>query len=383
MAYTSNVFSQVMQHIQKLEFQKHVKKHAGDYRVRFLSCWTWFGALLFGQLTGHNSVRAISKSFQVNEKGLKTLGFQPVKRSTLADANEKRPIGILEDLFYYLLEKAQALAPKQKFRFKGKVLAIDSTTISICLNLCPWARFHHGHGAVKLHTAIDVANDLPQFAIITAGNVHDMRAIRNKQFTAGTTLVVDKGYINYSWLWDLTCGGIWFVTRMKDNCHYSIRECRPTNRTQGVMCDQTIVLNSIKGEDYEGKLRKITYKDMETGKRYTFLTNRFDLSPKTIADLYKARWQIEIFFKTLKYQLRVKKFLGTTVNSVKAQIWVALIAYLLVTIIRQQNKLNWSIPETMAVIGVMLFVRRGLSSLLSDAPVHRLDNQEFTQLEFW
>ena len=383
MGYKASVFSQVMQLIPKLEFQKFVNRHNGDHHVRKLHCWSWFGGLIFGQLTGHNGVRAIVKSFQVDRPGLKMLGFEPIKKSTFADANESRPVDILKDVFYMLLEKAQRFAPKSKFRFKGHILAIDSTTVSLCLSLCPWAQFHHGQGGVKLHTAIDIAGDLPQFAIITKGKVHDLRAIRQKRFSEGTTLVVDKAYVDYSWFNNLTANGVWFVTRMKNNCQYSISECRETNRTQGAICDQTIVLSSLKGQEYEGKLRKIGYKDLESGKRYTFITNRFDLSPKTIADLYKARWKIELFFKTLKGQLRITKLLGTSVNSFKAQVWAALIAYLLIMIIRCQTKLNWSIPETMAVIGVMIFIRESLERLLRDAPVKRLDRLALDQLSFW
>jgi IS4 transposase len=170
---------------------------------------------------------------------------------------------------------------------------------------------------------------------------------------------------------------------MKGNCHHQVREWRATHRTQGVICDQTIKLASLRGQDYEGLLRKVSYREPDTGKRLTFLTNRFDLSPKTIAALYKARWQIEIFFKTLKNQLRVKKFLGTSSHSVQAQIWVALIAYLLVSLIRWQNKLNWSIPETMAVLGVMLLLRRPLTSIIAHAPSLRLNHGPPAQLNLW
>ena len=383
MANRSTVFSQVLQYLPKVRFQEFVKQHRGDYRVRKLDCWTWFGALLFGQLTGHNSVRAIARSFQCHRIGFKTLGFHRVRRSTLAEANERRPTGILEATFYSLLSLAQHQAPKSKFRFKGPVWAMDSTTISLCLELCPWAQFHHDRGAFKLHTAIDVAGDLPQFALITKGRVHDIAAVRNMKFPAGTTLVIDRAYVDYAWLWKLTCSGVWFVTRMKKNCKHKVGKRRKTNRTQGVICDQTIQLNSQRGKDYAGDLRKVSYRDPDTGDRYTFLTNRFDLSARTIAALYKARWQVELFFKNLKQHLRVKKFLGTSVQSVQAQIWVALIAYLLVSLIRWRERLNWSIPETMAVVGVMLLSRMLLESLFREAPAQRLAPPGIEQLTLW
>jgi putative transposase len=308
MAYRATVFSQVLQRLPKLRFKKFVDEHQGDKRVRRLDCWTWFGALLFGQLTGHNAVRAIARAFQCHTSGLKTLGFQRVCRSTLAEANERRPLPILEATFYFLLSLAQQQAPRSTFRFKGPVWAYDSTTISLCLELCPWAQFHHGKGACKLHTAIGLAGDLPLFAVVTAANVHDIQVARKLMFPAGTTVVFDKAFMNYAWLSQLSSSGVWFVTRMKDNCRHRVREWRSTNRTQGVICDQTIKLSSLRGQDYKGLLRKVSYREPDTGKRFAFLTNRFDLSPRTIAGLYKARWQIEIFFKTLKNQLRSLSF---------------------------------------------------------------------------
>ena len=200
MAYRATVFAQVLQHISKLRFDKIVERHRGDYRVRRLRCWTWFGSLLFGQLTGHNSIRSIEKSFRCWQTGLKTMGFSQVCRSTLAEANERRPTGILEDLFYEVLQVAQREAPSSRFRFKGPVWAVDSSTISLCLELCPWAKFHHDKGAFKLHTAVDLAGDLPQFAVITSGRKHDVTVAHRFSFAAGTTVILDRAYVDYAWL---------------------------------------------------------------------------------------------------------------------------------------------------------------------------------------
>ena len=383
MSYRATVFAQVLQHVSKLRFQKIVERHRGDFRVRRLDCWTWFGALVFGQLTGHNSIRAIEKSFRCWETGLKTLGFSRVCRSTLAEANERRPTGILEDVFEETLALAQSYSPRSRFRFKGSVWAVDSSTISLCLELCPWARFHHTKGAFKLHTALDLAGDLPLFAVFTPGRTNDLKAARRFSFPAGTTVIMDRGYVGYSWLSDLNASKVWFVTRMKSNCRHQVRECRPTNRTQGIMCDQTIVLSSVRGKDYEGKLRKVSYRDPDTGKRYTYLTNRFDLAAKTIAALYKARWKIELFFKTMKQQLRIKKFIGTSVQSVQAQVWAALIAYLLVSLIRWKSRLSWSVPEIMAALSVSLFQRLRLAQVFEPAPTLRLSPPDSEQLALW
>lgn len=367
------VFSQVIQLIPRTEFQSWVAKHDADKRTRKLDSWTWFGALLFGQLTGHDSIRAIERVFAHSDPKMKSLGFGPVRRSTLADANQVRSLTILEEAFQYCLARASQLAPKETgFRFKGNIFALDSTTIELCLTLCPWARFHHektGKGAVKLHTAIDLAGDLPQFTVITDGRVHDIRAAReNISFRPNDTVVMDRGYVDYAWMNDLNQGGITFVTRAKTNCRFKVIECRKTDRTRGYMADQTIALKSIAGRDYKGYLRRVSFRDPDTGKWLVFLTNNFELSYKTICALYKARWKVELFFKTLKQNLRVKKFLGTTVNAVKSQILVALIAYLLIQILRFGLKTSISITDAMAVIGTLLLLREPISRLFGELP---------------
>ena len=364
------VFSQLIKLIPRTQFQELVARHGGDARVRSLDCWTWFGALLFGQMTGHDSIRAIERVFAHRDGEAEKLGFGPVRRSTLADANRTRPIEILEELYGYCLARAQAMAPKKTgFRFHGQVFALDSTTIELCLSLSPWAVFRRAKGAVKLHTAVDVAGNLPQFAVITDGKTHDIRAAREQVwFEPGATVVFDKAYIDYAWLNDLNQGGVWFITRMKSNCHYHIIECREHDRTRGLRADQVIRLKSQRGGDYQGELRRVSYRDPDTGKWLVFLTNRFDLSAKTICDLYKARWKVELFFKAMKQHLRIKKFLGTSAQSVKAQILVALIAYLLVHLLKYSMKSDISMPDAMAAIGTLLLLREPLSRLLGRLP---------------
>jgi putative transposase len=301
---------------------------------------------------------------------MQAMGFGPVRKSTLADANQKRSLALLEDVFQYCLREAASYAPKQNgFRFKGDVFALDSTTIELCLSLCPWARFHHGKGAVKLHTAIDIAGDLPQFTVITEGRTHDMKAAReNLSFKPGDTVAMDRGYVDFAWMNELNIGDVTFVTRLKTNCRFKVLECRETDRTRGYMADQTIVLKSLRGKDYLGKLRRVSFRDPDTGKWLVFVTNNFELSYKTICALYKARWKVELFFKTLKQNLRIKKFLGTSVNAVKSQILVALIAYLLVQILRFNAKTTISITDAMAVVGTLLLLREPISRLLGKLP---------------
>jgi len=375
------IFSQLLQWIPRHEFEEGVRQHQGDKKVRRLSCWAQFVGLLFGQLTGHNSLRAIEAGLKGMKKKLYHLGIAfEIHRSTLSDANDTRDARIFESAFYRLLPKAQRLAPKNKLKLKGPLMALDSTTIELCLSLSPWAQFHHGKGAMKLHIAIDLAGDLPTVLVLTEGRKHDVTVARKITFPGGTLLIMDRGYVDFEWMWELTQTGVFFVTRMKKNCRYKVLECRKTNRTQGILCDQMI---RLKGKGYEGKLRKVSYRDPETGHRYVFITNRFDLAAKTVCDLYKARWQVELFFKTMKQQLQVRKYLGTSVNAVKAQVWVALIAYLLLATVRFQSRLGWGIPALMAALTVVLFSNRDLTSLWEQAPRERCARIGFGQLSLW
>ena len=382
MANIRSVLSQLLQWIPRDEFQIGVDKHGGDKRARHLKCWGQFVALLFGQLTGHSSLRAITAGLRSAKVKLYHLGISfEICRSTLADANDHRDARIFEAAYYRVLPKVQALAPGHKLKLKkGQVLALDSTTIELCLSLSPWAQFHHDKGAFKLHTAIDIAGDLPTVIDFTDGRRADVRVARTMHFAAGTILLMDRGYLDYAWWWKLTTSGVWFVTRLKSNCKYKIRECRSTNRTHGIMADQTIRLKGVKGREYEGKLRRVSYRDQTTGHWYEFITNRFDLSAATICNLYKARWEVELFFKVLKGQLQVRKFAGTSVNAVKAQIWVALIAYLLMMVVKFQSKLGWGMPSIMAVLTVMLFVNKELKSIWDDTPKERCVNAKQLQL---
>jgi hypothetical protein len=366
------VFSQIVNQIPRARFEEWINKHDADKRVRSLDSWSWFGALLFGQLTGHDSIRAIERVFATQDPTMKKLGFGPVRKSTLADANRVRSLGVLEECFSFALSRARKFAPKSRFRFTGDVFALDSSTIELCLSLSPWAQFHHGKGACKLHTAIDLAGDLPEVAVVTPGNIHDIRVARNiknpRLLNPGTTWIMDRGYMDYEWLSELNQKGVFFVTRAKSNCQFKVKRSREIDRTRGHICDQEIYLKSQRGRRYKGKLRRVRFRDPDTGKGLTFLTNRMDLATQTICDLYKARWKVELFFKTLKQYLRVKKFLGTSANAVKAQILVALIAYLLVQILRFAHKSHISIADAMAVVGTLLLLKEPLSRLLGTLP---------------
>jgi len=371
----STVFSQVIKHISRRQFKVDVDTHEGNKGVRHLDCWTWFGALLFGQLTGHDSIRSIERVFCHGNKRFAKLGFSPVCRSTLADANRTRPLKILETTLGHLIQRARRFYPqKHGFRFQGNLFALDSTILNLCLSLSPWANFRKGKAAAKLHTAIDLAGDLPDIIVITPAKANDIPVAKKyAHFSKGTTVLIDRGYWCSSWLSDLNEQGVYFVTRQRRNNHFKVVESRPTNRTQGYICDQ--IVYQIPGKTwqkkkfkYRGRLRRISYNDPDSGKRLVFLTNRFDLATSTICNLYKARWKVELFFKTLKQHLRVKKFLGTTAHAVHAQILVALIAYTLVQLLRFQNKSRISMPDAMAILNTLILLKVPVATLLGELP---------------
>lgn len=367
----NTVFAQVIKQIPRSIFQSIVHRNEADKFTRSMDSWTWFGALLFGQISGHDSIRAIERVFASSDPRLSSLGFGPVKRSTLADANQRRPLALLEEIFSYVLgETNKAASKKNGFRFRGPIWALDATTIELSLKLCPWAKFYSDRSAMKLHTAIDIASDVPQFAVIDIARNQDLPIVRERPelFAKGSTILFDRGYLSYEWMNDLTQKQVYFVTRSRECFHFKVRESRKTDRTQGYLCDQVISPKGTRGNSYAGYLRRVAFRDPDTKKKLVFLTNRFDLATKTICDLYKARWKVELFFKTLKQNLKIRKFLGISAHAVKAQIWIALIAYLLVQMIRFKLKTSASIPDTMAVLGTLALLKEPLARLLGDLP---------------
>lgn len=359
--------------VSRHRFEAAVAEFEGNRGTRRLDCWTWFGALLFGQLSGHDSIRALERVFCQGNARMRRLGFSTVCRSTLADANRRRPLGILERTYKEVLAHAKFVCPERHgFRFKGEVKALDSSVIDLCLSLSPWANFRKGRSGVKLHTAIDLAGDLPDFVVITPAKRHDVPIARQYYHPRpGTTVIFDRGYWSATWLSQLTRDKVFFITRTRKNNRFKVKESRPTDRTRGYLCDQ-IVYQRISGRGhypvYRGRLRRISYRDPDTRKKLIFITNRFDLATSTICALYKARWKVELFFKALKQNLKVKKFLGTSANAIKAQILVALIAYVLVQLVRWITKSRVSIPDAMAAIGTLLLLREPLERLLGALP---------------
>ena len=330
-----NVFEQVIKQISRADFEASVVRHNGNKGVRELDCWTWFGALLFGQLSGHDSIRAIERVFCHSNPKIKRLGMNPVCKSTLADANQVRPLEILDETLRAVVARASCFSPNSAKWFYENVYLLDSTFIHLCMSLCPWAKYKQKEARIKLHTAIDLAGELPRFIVMDVGKVQDITvAKRDLKLERGATVVFDRGYLDQKWFHELTEAGVFFVTRAKKNNRFKVAESLLSDRTRGYLCDQIIYGKDRKTRRPLGKLRRICYVEPDTGKKLVFLTNRFDLTAEQVGDLYKARWNVELFFKTLKQNLRIKKFLGNSSHSVKAQIYVALIAYALVQLLR-------------------------------------------------
>lgn len=330
--------------------------------------WSQFVALSLAQLAGRSSLRDIVDNLSAQSAKLYHLGCARVTRSTLARVNEIQPHTLYETLFHKLLTKCQALAPRHGFRFKNKLYSLDSTTIDLCLSLFPWAEFRQTKGAVKVHVGLDHDGLLPSFVTITDGKTHDVVEGRSLQLPTGSIVVMDRGYNDYSWFNTLTEKNIFFVTRQKRGASYRVVEQHPVPDGKGLICDETIAITGAKAKTCLVPLRRIGYRDAETGKDYVFLTNHFRLSAKTIADIYKSRWQIELFFKCIKQNLKIKSFIGTSRNAVLTQIWVAMCTYLLLAWLKFSNKIDLSLQQMIRLLQLNLFDRRGLLALLKDAP---------------
>jgi putative transposase len=335
---------------------------------------------MFMQLTGRSSLRDGIQSMNSRAENLYHLGAKPVSRSTFADANNMRPASFYEALFTKLYERCRIVSPRHKFKFKNKLFSLDASVIDLSLSVFPWARFRRTKSAVKIHTLLDHSGYLPAFVSITDGKTHEINVATSLNLPKGSIVVEDKAYNDYQWFADLTQNGIYFVTRQKRNAIYRVTERRDVNKKQGVCSDQTIKLTSTKGLQCPHSLRRVGYRDSITKKHYVFLTNNL-LSAKTIADIYKDRWQIEIFFRWIKQNLKIKAFNGNSRNAVMTQIYVALIAYLLLCLFKYLSKISVSLQSLLRVIQLNLFRRCSLGELFKPPPIDAAniyDNKQLT-----
>ncbi len=380
MAHCNTLFNTMLNFIPRHQFSALEKRHSTGRRSRSFSRWSQFVHLMFMQLTGRSSLRDGIQSMNSRADNLYHLGAKPVSRSTFADANNVRPASLYEALFTKIYQRCRIVSPKHKFKFKNKLFSLDASVIDLSLSAFPWARFRRTKSAVKIHTLLDHSGYLPAFVAITDGKTHETKVATSLSLPKGSIVVEDKAYNDYKWFADLTQTGIFFITRQKRNAIYRVTERRNVNKKQGLCSDQTIRLTSIKGQECPHPLRRIGYRDPETKKHYVFLTNNFKLSPKTIADIYKDRWQIEIFFRWIKQNLKIKAFIGNSRNAVMTQIYVALIAYLLLCLFKYLSKVSVSLQNLLRVIQLNLFRKCSLKELFKPPPIDTANNNVNKQL---
>ena len=362
------VLAQVLQLIPRSQIEALDKVHGTGRPSRVLSRWSQFGALVFAQLAGRHSLRDVVCSLAAQANALAPLGLRPPQRSTLAEANARRPAALDQELFTTLYTRCRTVAPKHRFRFKSPLFSLDSTTISLCLSLFPWARFRTTKGAIKVHTLLDHAGHIPAFVVVTEGKCSDLAVARRLPLPVGSIVAMDRGYIDYQFLFHLHQEGLYFVTRQKSNAQVDVTARFAVDRSIGVTADHDVVLSGPKGQAYPARLRQVRYRDAATGKRYVFWTNAFHLEAPTIAAIYKQRWQVELFFKAIKQNLRIKTFLGTSENAVMTQVWVALITSLILAFLRFKAGLGISFQQMVRLLQINLFEPRNLIELCSPPP---------------
>jgi hypothetical protein len=382
------VLAQLIDHLPRHSFRRLVKRYRGDHRTRSFTCWDQFLSMTFAQLTYRESLRDIEACLGAVPARLYHLGFrtQAISRSTLADANEKRDWRIYADFAQSLIQEARRLYTGDSFGLDldQTVYALDSSTIDLCLALFPWARFRRAKGAIKLHTLLDLTGSIPTFIRITAANVNDVRILDELLLEAGSIYVMDRGYTDFARLYRLHQAHAFFVIRAKRSLDFRRRYSRQVDRTTGLICDQTIVLQGPKSSKrYPIALRRIRVRDLETGKRITLLTNNFDLPAKTVADLYRSRWQVELFFKWIKQHLRIKAFYGTSENAVKTQIWIAISVYVLVAIVKKRLGIERDLYTILQILSVTLFEKTELEQALSSEASPISEGQSHNQLQLF
>jgi Domain of unknown function (DUF4372)/Transposase DDE domain len=377
------VFSQLIEHLPEKEFQKCVARYRGDANFRGFSCWDQLLAMAFAQLTYRESLRDIESCLRALQSKLYHMGFRgKVSRSTLADANESHDWRIFADFAQGLIATARPLhaCDLMGVDLHQSLYALDSTTIDLCLSLFPWAKFRQRKAAVKMHTLLDLHGNIPTFIRVTSGAVHDVNILDEIMPEAGAFYVMDRAYIDFQRLFVFTLSSAFFVVRTKSNVLLERRYSHPVDKSTGVLSDQTVILSSVESATaYPDPLRKVSYFDPERSKRLKFLTNNFTLPARTIADIYKQRWQVELFFKWIKQHLRIKAFYGTSENAAKTQIWIAVSIYVLVAIVRKRLGLEVSLYQILQILSVTLFektlILQALQACDSDSNLVDIGNQ--------
>lgn len=376
MSHNNTAFHQLLKPLSRHEFEREANKHHAGQKLRSASRWDQFIGMAMSQLGGRQSLRDIQSNLEAQRQKLYHLGAKPIARSTLARLNERQPAELYESLFYKLLNRCKNMPGKHKFRFKNPLFSLDASAIDLSLNAFPWAAHRDDTANVKLSVGLNHGTQVPEFVALSDGQENDMVQGRRFDFPKGSIVAFDKGYVDYQWFKSLTDKGIFFVTRLRAKAVYRIEERRAIDPMSGVLSDQIIQLNSAHALKRNApKLRRIGYRDAETGRFYQFLTNNFKLCAATIAAIYKDRWQVELFFKAIKQNLKIKQFVGTSKNAVLTQIWIALITYLLLAFARHSAKSGWTPQRILRVIQMNVFERKPLKELLNPEPPPKQKDQ--------
>ena len=369
MSHNNTAFHQLLKPLSRHEFEELAKEHHKGQKLRSATRWDQFVGMAMSQLSGRQSLRDIESNLEAQQAKLYHLGAKPIARSTLARLNEKQPAELYQSVFYRLLNRCKQQPSQHKFRFKNPLYSLDASAIDLSLKLFPWAAHRTDAANVKLSVGLNHGNMLPEFVALSDGNENDMVQGRKFKFPKGSIVAFDKGYVDYQWFGSLTEQGVSFVTRLRPKAVYKVVERKPVNKSQGVLSDQIIQLNSAHAlKRGAPRLRRVGFRDKDSGKFYMFLTNNFSLSAATIAAIYKDRWQVELFFKAIKQNLKIKAFVGLSRNAMLTQIWIAMITYLLVAFARHSAKAGWTVQRILRVIQLNLFERRSLLNILKPDP---------------
>lgn len=373
MSHSNTAFHQLLKPLSRHEFEAEAKKHHVGQKLRSATRWDQFVGMAMSQLSGRQSLRDIQSNLESQRHKLYHLGAKPIARSTLARLNEHQPAALYEKVFARLLKRCQSMPGNHTFRFKNPLYSLDASAIDLSLSTFPWAAHRDDTANVKLSVGLNHGTQIPEFVALSEGQENDMVQGRQFDFPKGSIVAFDKGYVDYQWFKSLTDKGVSFVTRLRAKAIYRIEERRYADNSKGVYSDQRIQLSSAHAIKRGAPLlRRIGYRDGVTGKRYEFLTNNFHLAASTLAAIYKDRWQVELFFKAIKQNLKIKAFVGTSKNAVMTQIWIAMITYLLLAFARHSAKAGWTVQRIMRVIQLNLFERRSLTSILiPDPPDHK------------
>jgi hypothetical protein len=382
------IFSQVMAHLPMHTFRRCVNRYQGERYVKRFRCFDQYLVMAFAQLTSRESLRDIEACLRAHQNKLYHIGIRStiVARNTLSKANEQRDWRIYADFAQSLIRTARPLYAEEDLGLDldNTIYALDSSTIDLCLSVFPWALFRSTKSAIKLHTLLDLRGNIPTFIHISDGKLHDVNVLDILLPEPGAFYIMDRGYVDFERLFALNIAGAFFVIRAKSNTQYRRRYSRPVEKTGSVKCDQTIVLTGVNTTtDYPQPLRRVKYHDTQTGKTFNFLTNNFAIPAQTVADLYRNRWQVELFFKWIKQHLRIKSFFGTSENAVKSQIWIAISVYVLVAIIKKRLDLKADLNTILQVLSLTLFEKTSLEQILTGGGCMNESHEPANQLNLF